>query len=247
MSSWIETELKWLLPDALAFERVRQALGPGRVALQVNHFFDRADGAFAAARISVRLRSEGDLHRLTLKGDERAASGGALSQRIELEADLTPAEFEAALARGLDLEAWIARLAPGSGKADTDAERARAPELVLFLARLAALAAPGAGGPLRRHAGFTNRRESIATVLHDAAGPLAIELALDRTELPGGRIDHEIEVELGPGTPSEITPERVERALVARLRTLGVGPLRPATSKLARLLEQRAAGADAAG
>ena len=60
MSSWIETELKLLLPNRAAWQRIRAALGPGRVVVQVNHFFDRADGALAAARIAVRLRSEGE-------------------------------------------------------------------------------------------------------------------------------------------------------------------------------------------
>ena len=68
MSSWIETELKLLLPNRAAWQRIRAALGPGRVVVQVNHFFDRADGALAAARIAVRLRSEGE-------GEEGEAQG----------------------------------------------------------------------------------------------------------------------------------------------------------------------------
>ncbi len=58
ISLWIESELKLLLPDAAAFERVRDALGDASVVSQKNHFFDRADGALRDARIGVRLRVE---------------------------------------------------------------------------------------------------------------------------------------------------------------------------------------------
>lgn len=228
MAGWIETECKLLLPDANAARRVRDALGRGPVVEQANHFFDRPDGALAAARIAVRLRAEAGRRRLTIKGDELERPESGWSRRIELEADLTAAEFDSALVDGLDLAAWIPRLeaeAPQTG---------RSPALVELLGRLHA---SGRAGRLRRIDGFANRRERLRLDLSDERGDFEVVLELDETRFPNGsqqgdRIEYEIEVELDAGRPD---PDRVERALRRWLRDHCVEGVVPAPSKLARL------------
>lgn len=231
MPDWIETELKLLLRDEAAFERVARAVGSPTGVRQDNAFFEDDAGRVRAARIGVRLRAEGDTRRLTLKGDvaEGGAGGGegAVAHRIELEAEMTPAEFEAAFRDGLELAPWLDRFAAQAGPAPLP------PALSRFLD---ALRQATGGERLRCRARFVNARALGRLALADAEGPLALELALDRTELPGGRVDYELEVELGPAVAADPAgAARIERALRRWLETLGAGDVRPAPSKLARL------------
>jgi uncharacterized protein YjbK len=233
MSRWIESELKLLLPGEAAAQRIREALGPGRVVVQANHFFDRPDGALAGARIAVRLRAEDEQYRLTLKGDELESPGGALSRRIELEIDVMRAEFEAARDGGLELLAWLDRF-------ESQAEvEGRPPELARFLAALRSLCR---GVRLVQQGSFTNRRERLRAELRDDDGLFEILLELDETRFPGDRTaDYEIEVELdGEGDPTAESPPRrspqqVELALREWLRALAGIEVTPAASKLSRL------------
>jgi uncharacterized protein YjbK len=233
MSRWIESELKLLLPGEAAAQRIREALGPGRVAVQANHFFDRPDGALAGARIAVRLRSEDERYRLTLKGDELESPGGALSRRIELETDVTRAEFEAGRDGGLELLAWLDRF-------ESQAEvEGRPAELARFLASLRSLCR---GVRLVRQGSFTNRRERLRAELRDEEGRFEVLLDLDETRFPGDRTaDYEIEVELdregGPAadSPPRRSPRQVELALREWLRALADIEVTPASSKLSRL------------
>lgn len=238
MPRWIETELKLMLPDEAAWQRVRTVLGDGRVVFQVNHFFDRPDRVLRDARIGVRLRAEGGRYSLAVKGERAAPSEGAVSQRIELETRLTLADAETALTRGLDLSPWLdhwrAELSVGSTSA----------ELVGFLDTLEAACR---GRLLQRYAEFSNRRESLRLALHDADGRFEVELALDRTTLPGDQVDYEIEIEFAPdqaagdagdsAAPNAL-PSRVEAAVQRWLAGLGGIATIPATSKLARFHHQ---------
>lgn len=233
MSRWIESELKLLLPGEAAAQRIRAALGPGPVVVQANHFYDRPDGALAEARIAVRLRAEDERFLLTLKGDELESPGGALSRRIELEIDLTRAEFEAVRDGDLELVAWLDRF-------DSQAEVAgRPPALARFLASLRSLCR---GVRLVRQGSFTNRRERLRAELRDEAGPFEVLLDLDETHFPGARTaDYEIEVELdregdpAADAPPTRSPRQVERALREWLRALAGIEVIPASSKLSRL------------
>ncbi|MFO0689908.1 MAG: CYTH domain-containing protein [Myxococcota bacterium] len=244
MPDWIETELKLLLPDEASYRRVLAALGPGRSVLQQNHFFDRTDGALRAARIGVRLRAEDAERLLTLKGDALAGPGApALSRRIELETNLPSATFEDALRDGLDLRPWLARFRGESGAEPLP------PALARFLATVEACCGDER---LRCYGEFRNFRTIDSLALHDELGMIPVELAVDRTELPGNRIDHEIEVELAgnPGDPDELA-ERTARALLRWLADRGVDPVLPAPSKLARFHDalagrSRPDGADSA-
>jgi len=246
MANWIETELKLLLPDAVAHRRVLSALGPGRSLVQQNHFFDRADGAFRAARIGVRLRAENDERLLTLKGDALESGGDpALSRRIELETDMPTETFEAALRDGLDLGPWLALFRGEAGK-PSGVERERPPPAVArFLDRLESI---GRDERLRCYGRFRNLRLLEGLVLHDEQGMIEVEIAVDRTELPGDRIDYEVEVEL-PGNPgdSDELVERTARALYRWLADRGVGAVVPAPSKLARFQDALARQGGPAG
>ena len=241
MSGWIETELKLLLPNEAAWQRIRDALGPGPAVVQENHFLDREDGALAAARIAVRLRAEAGRRILTVKGDELGVPGEALSRRIELEVDLTPAEFEAALAEGLDLVAWLPRL---------EARAPRASRGATLLRLLDALRAASRGVRLARVDGFSNRRERLRLALADEGGPFEVDVELDATRFPDqDRTDYELEVELDSGgsdaqgaegaetggRAGRLDPNGVEQALLRWLGDLGVAGVTPAPSKLARL------------
>ncbi len=238
MSRWIETELKLLLPDEAAWQRVRTALAGGPVMFQVNHFFDRPDRVLRQARIGVRLRAEEGRHTLTVKGERSAPSEGALAQRIELETGITLADAETALTRGLDLSPWLSHW-----RAELGADSASA-ELVGFLDTLEAACH---GRRLQRYAEFSNRRESLCLALRDADGRFEVDLALDQTTLPGGHVDYEIEIEfasdrsagdVGGSAAPYAPPSRVEAAVRRWLAALGGIETTPATSKLARLHQQ---------
>lgn len=260
MSRWIETELKLLLPGASAYDRVRAAIGDAIEVSQKNHFFDRPDGALRAARIGVRLRREcesaesgpvgayvetaaapGVVRTLTLKGDGGFVRDGALAHRFELECEIDDATFSHALADGLELAPFLARFRAESTGSEEEGHAPAA--LARFLDRLEALCRDVT---LVCRAGFSNRRALRSVSLPDPAGALEVELALDRTSLPGGRIDYEIEVELDAPSPEEA--RRSEGALRRWLRALGIDELTPAPSKLARLHDvlDRAAAAESA-
>lgn len=228
MTDWIETELKLGLRGEHAWQRLRDRLGPGRIANQTNHFFDLPERPFRAARIGVRLRREDDARILTVKGAADPASS-VIKRRIELESDVDVEVFDRCLAAGLDLRPWVAQWRR---------RVAADPEIETFLERLETLAKDQLLRPFGR---FTNRRETCRLELSDPDGPFEIELEIDRTEYPGGRVDYEIEVELKQardGLRSADTPiERTHRALVLWLENeIGIQTF-AVESKLARLNE----------
>lgn len=231
MAGWLEREIKLLLPDAAAYERVAGALGPMSERRQINHFFDVPGDALRRERIGVRLRSEAGERWLTLKGASSQGAASALVERVELEVRIDAGAFEAALASGLELSDWLARLERSAGAMATSTP----PAVATLLQRVRALCT---GQRLARRAGFENRRRQASIALRDDAGPLPLLLQLDETRFPDGRIDHEIEVELGDDGPE---PARVQRALAEWLASLGVTGTRTASSKLARLHAPREA------
>lgn len=236
MSRLTESELKLGLPDEMAWEWVRVQLGPGPVIQQENHFFDREDRALGDQRIGVRLRSEGDRRTLTVKADRISGLEDPITHRLELEESIDPEEFERSLASGLALGPWIDRwrARPTSDPAERD-------DLAELLDRLDKLACDLR---LQRYGGFSNRRERLCFVTRDAQGPLEIDIELDRTEYPGGRLGFEIEVEADAG--KEASLPRAEAALVQWLDRAGGIHTKTVDSKLARLnaiLESQSPGA----
>ncbi|MBJ22530.1 MAG: hypothetical protein CL933_24240 [Deltaproteobacteria bacterium] len=225
MSEWIETELKLAIPDERAWEWVRAQLGPGRIVRQANHFFDRRDRALSGDRIAVRLRAAASARILTVKGSAGESAGQAVTRRFELESPVPSGEFDRALHDGLSLANWIE-----NWRAIVPQEASDREDLARFLDRLERLTSDA---PLERYAGFSNRRETLPFEALDAVGRLDLELELDRTEFPGGRIAFEIEVERTSERDEAMT--RTRRALTAWLEK--EGGIRPFTaeSKLTRL------------
>jgi len=230
MAGWIETELKLLLPDVDSWRRVRDALGAGSVVVQANHFFDRGDRVLAMARIAVRLRAEDGRRQLTVKGDELGTPGRAVSRRIELETEMSAGDFDASVAKGLDLLPWIPLLEAQAPSAS------RSPELQHLLDTLRIV---GRTGPLVRIDGFSNRRERCRLELSDERGSFEVDVDLDETRFSADRIDHELEIELDAAeerdAPGHRSPQQVERALRQWLRELAGIEVMPAPSKLERL------------
>lgn len=63
-----ETELKLLLPDAAAIDRLLAQLGPELPAVhQRNVYYDGPAGEWSSAGLAVRMRREGSVHQLTVK------------------------------------------------------------------------------------------------------------------------------------------------------------------------------------
>jgi len=191
---------------------------PGPAREQLNHFFDTPGGALRRARLALRLREEAGRFRLTAKGPAAATADEALADRPEEEVSLDATwAFDLLGERRSALEVLVARLGP------------RHPPLVDELLRAAG------DRPLRRVASFRNERRQLGPLeLPGADGPVSLTLELDRSEFPGGRVDHEVEAEVVPaqaeaaraalaslfsraGLPWQTAPSKAER-LFARLR-----------------------------
>jgi len=215
----LEVEFKLALPDEAARARLLARLGVDPAAVPVvqeNHFFDTRARALARARSGLRLRSAGAARTLTLKGPPQALpAAGALHARAEEELELTADEAAALLAGALDPLALFRARRPGSQLAR------RAHELV--------------GGQALVHLGsFRNERLAIAS---ERLAGRALVLELDRTHFPGGRVEHELELELADPAAAPA----VEAALRALLSEVGV-PWTPARGKAERLFEHLGAG-----
>jgi len=221
VTRWHETELKLGLPNATAWERVRDRIAPSRVVRQVNHFFDGPGRPLRSARIGVRLRSSGSRVLLTVKAD--AGEGrDVVTRRIELEEERLPESLREALDRGLDLRDATERWRAGAN--------ADAPLLDL----LDRLTRTTADGPLRTFGSFENERTIGALTLVDTEGAFEVPIELDRTTLPGNRVDYEIEVEIDPASEDPLDLARTHRALAAWLeREIGTRGF-ARESKLAR-------------
>jgi uncharacterized protein YjbK len=199
MADWIETEIKLGLPDAHAWQRIRDQLGAGKVLHQANHFLDVPSQSFRQARIGIRLRAEENARLVTAKGHSDGPVT-SVSRRIELESPVALDEFDRALRSGLELRPWILSWRKRFGSS---------PEAHTFIERLESLSSEGC---LSSFGHFNNRREIFPLVLATPEGPLRLELELDRTEFPGGRVDYEVEVERTEERDGSM--KRTHRALI---------------------------------
>jgi uncharacterized protein YjbK len=180
---------------------------------QVNHFFDTAGGDLNRARYTLRLRVQEGENLLTAKGPERKSPDGTLSDKAEDERPVGPAE--------------AGRLLRGEhSPLDALATALGAPSALLSEMR-----ALIAGQPLLHVGAFENERTSVPAALEVEGRHVPLLFELDCTLLPGGRVDHEVEVELG----AEGSPQ-VAEAVRALLRRAGIEP-RAAPSKAQRFFE----------
>ena len=210
-----EVELKYFLPDEAAADALCAALdGDADDPVdQVNHLFDTPEGSLRANGLSLRLREEEGVWEVTLKGPSRRRGGAR--DREEREAEVSPNRAHAMLAGSASpLSALVAE------------DRA---DLVDDHADLIARAREIAQGRERSLGSFRNRRLRVRAPL-PGYGPVTFEI--DRTELPGGRVDREVEVELD--IAGEVAT--AEKALRELLESLGIDP-RPASGKSGRFVK----------
>ncbi len=170
MDHHLEVELKWSLGPAefaQLSDRLAALLGQPRWLEQDNRFFDSADGRLSRNRLNLRLRRENQDLLMTCKRKAGAADALGATRHDEWEQWLDPALWLLLADPQVDL----ARLLP-------------LPPLVAAALDGAALCALG---------GFSNLRLEFRAG-RPGGGDL---LCLDRTTFPGGRVDHELEIETG--------------------------------------------------
>jgi inorganic triphosphatase YgiF len=211
-----ERELKLGVPDAAALEALIETVGGKREppALQVNHFFDTVDGDLRRRSIGFRIREEGGRFILTVKGPTSAGRDGLLSDRVELETEISSARARAALSGELDVVSLL-----------DDLEAACGPEETGLAATVRGVCAEATPTPI---GSFSNERTRVATEL--AGVPVVLEL--DRTRFAADEERFEVELELSPGQAAE----PVADALRALFERAGVESV-PTTSKLGRFQE----------
>lgn len=193
-----------------AADRVLAVLGPVTATKrQVNHIFDTPSGRLRAERYAVRLRLEDGVPIVTVKGPSQRV-GAHTSARTEAEAVVDSEQARGILSGDLDpVAALQSRVAsPAYAALYAGLERARR------------------GEPLRVVGSFENVRRTIDVEL---PGELRLIVELDRTSLPGGSVDEEIEIEL----TDVARVAEVEAWLEARAAAAGV-ELRASSPKVSR-------------
>jgi uncharacterized protein YjbK len=218
----IEREFKAMLSGTEERDRLLALIGGSvRVLAQRNLLFDTKTRVLAAAGLSLRLRHENTAWWLTAKGTPRedgARQTVPLSARGEAERMVRPL-------MAMHLAAGTADPLPLLRGAEPAASALRLAAAIEHHAAGAALVVVGE---------FRNERTLCATAL-PCGRPIAV--ALDRSEMPDGTIEHELELEVAR---AEIIP--AASWLEGLMRRADI-PLRPAQSKrqrFARALARRA-------
>ena len=198
--------------EALARAAERRGARRSGPVEQENHFFDTGDAALRASGIVVRLRREDGRYVLAVKGARVGGEDGNVHVRPEEECRVPAQEAEEILQRRVMALASLATSfgANGGAIAERLRDAAQAEELV--------------------HVGsFRNLRLRLEPL--DIPGGGALTLELDRTELPGGRVDHELEL--------EVTEEAraAGQALLGELLREAAVVGQPSTSKAKRFFE----------
>lgn len=213
-----EIEFKFRVADEDALDRFARSLGFDRASLEArvqrNTFFDSTDGRLGKHGLALRLRIEGGRGILTVKGKGVPRSeDGTLLARFEVERTMPLVDAEAILAGARSPLEFLAEDASVT-------QGLAAVQDALGDAKLATLG------------GFENRRTTLPPVELDVEGrSVALVFELDRTSFPG-RVDCEIEAEIGP----DVEPEPLMRHLRTLLEHAEVS-WSPAPSKLARFLD----------
>ncbi len=162
--------------DELARLATGTAHWPERTVIQENHFFDTRDADLREAGYALRLRIEERRRLLTAKGPATRSEGG-LTDRPEVEVEVEPAEAERILSGDL---------------APLDLLAARESSRLIDL-----LSSWAGGQPLAHVGSFKNVRRHVGPVqLVGRGGSVEVSFEMDRTELPGDRVDFEVEVEI---------------------------------------------------
>ncbi|HZH02628.1 MAG TPA: CYTH domain-containing protein [Myxococcaceae bacterium] len=213
-----EEEFKFRLPSEAALNAVAAAAGgPGTRTVQTNHVFDTADLDLFRSGFRLRLRQESGTWTLAAKGSKEPSEFKSLKRKVEVERPVSER-----LARELIAGRRSPLEALQSHGALNTADRAW----------VQALARRLGAKPVAHLGRFTNERTRIPARLPAQEGDVRVTLELDRTQLPGGRVDFEAEVELPPGAE----PKRVEGALRGLFHRAGVKP-ESSSGKVKRFFE----------
>lgn len=209
----IEREFKAMLDGAAERERILALIGGSvHVLVQRNMLFDTTTPRLGKAGLSLRLRNENGLWMLTAKGEPRERRGDVpklLTHRGEAETAVR--------------HAMAAHLVAGTADPLPLLRRAEPAAMALQLSDAIEAAADGA--PLSLVGEFRNERTLCATALPCGT---EVAVALDRSEMPDGTVEHELELEIARGA---VAPAAAW--LEALMRRAEV-PLRPARSKRQR-------------
>jgi hypothetical protein len=214
-----ELELKRLLLGEGAAAQLLAVLGaPLATKHQINHIFDTPERHLSQGRHSLRLRFENGQAVLTAKGPSRKV-GAAASTRTEAEAQIEAQVAADILAGRRDPLAALKEREQDPNYA----ELWRGIDLAL------------AGRPLQQMGQFENQRRCVPVTLPSG---LRLEVELDRTVFPGGRVEEEVEIEIPEErSVAEVESWFEERALAAGIKTT------PSAPKLARFYAALAAAA----
>ena len=209
-----EIEFKLSVRGEDDFDRLAHLLGAesntDAISLQENHFFDTDDRSLRASGLALRLRFEENRRILTVKGPvERSLDG--LIERAEEEIEIDPVTAERILA---GVESPLGVLLDGI-------EAQGIP--IVETARTAVV-----GQPLECVGSFRNLRRYYGPVDIDG---LEITFEMDRTEFPGGQIDHEVEIEVQANQEEEC------REALRRLFVRADIPWQKAQNKAQRFFE----------
>jgi uncharacterized protein YjbK len=209
-----EIELKRILRGEEAAERLISAMGlPVRSeSRQVNHIFDTDDRRLDRARYAMRLRTEGSRAFLTAKGPSRNVTSDTAT-KIEAETRIEPGEVTAVLSGASDPLTMLQKRAtnPAFDELWRGIEKVKG------------------NRALRSWGHFENLRRSVSVIL---PGGDPIEVEIDHTQFPNGRVDNEVEIELR----DESEVDRVEAWLEEKARAAGIS-LGHSTPKVARFFE----------
>jgi len=202
-----ERELKFKIPDAESFQRLLQTAAGEKEppsTVQRNHIFDTPERDLFRSGYRLRLREEDGRWLLTAKGpkirDDSSSESKIEHAHPEVES-LLSAEAARTLVEGIGspLEA-LAKAAGLDG-----ADRAWA----------VALAKRFEQAPIGHLGMFQNERFRVPwQILNPSTGEsIHCTLELDRTRFPGGRLDHELEVEVPAGVEAGILEHEIRRWL----------------------------------
>jgi uncharacterized protein YjbK len=176
-----ESELKFRVDGPIAFqtlEKVGKAT-PRRIVTQTNHFFDTSDGRLDRAKHTIRLRDEGGVFTLTIKGPERKSSDGALTQKAEEEITLSKEEAQLILTKSQSPLTILALRAQPTTE----------PLLKTILSLIG-------DGQLIYIGAFQNERTTLPITLEVGGRAVDFVFEMDKTSFPGGHVHYEVEVEL---------------------------------------------------
>ena len=211
----VEHELKIGLPNEKAYQDLLNALAQAelKVVEQINHFFDTPERCLNTRRFILRLRQEDEIFYLTAKGKSKRSEDPLWSKKVEVES-VIDVDLAQSILRG---EACPLVLLSENAQVGDEGRI-----LLLTMRELVGTSVLSSIGK------FSNRRTRCPIRVGSLEQAKTLELEVDRTRFPNGRIDCEVELEI----PDSVEPELAKKTLVDLLERLGIrGHANPSKSK----------------